>query len=68
MKARVTQNGLLIPKSLLDGFDEVEIRHELRKITITPLDNDPIRKLGQTPLEVRETDASENHDDYLYPP
>jgi len=37
MKARVTQNGLLIPKSLLDGFDEVEIRHELRKITIIEL-------------------------------
>ncbi len=67
MKARVTQSGLLIPKSLLEGFDEVEIRQEKRKITIIPLTRDPIRNLGQTPLDICETDASERHDDYLYP-
>ncbi|NJN47145.1 MAG: hypothetical protein HC808_12425 [Candidatus Competibacteraceae bacterium] len=66
MKVRVTQSGLLIPKSLLEDCDEVEIRCEERKITIIPLDSDPIRRLGQTPLEVCETDASEYHDDYLY--
>ncbi len=66
MKARVTERGLLIPKSLLKGFDEVEIRQEQRKITIIPLNSDPIRNLGQTPLDVCETDASEQHDNYLY--
>ncbi len=67
MKARVTQSGLLIPKSLLKGFDEVEIRQEQQKIIIIPLNSDPIRNLGRTPLDVCETDASEQHDDYLYP-
>lgn len=28
MRARVDQSGLLIPKSLLEGFDEVEILQE----------------------------------------
>lgn len=67
MRARVTQSGLLIPKALLEGFDEVEIRQEQQKITIIPLGIDPIRNLGRNPLDVDETDASEHHDDYLYP-
>ena len=67
MRARVTESGLLIPKSLLGGFDEVEIRQEQQRITIIPLGEDPIRNLGQTPLDVDETDASEHHDYYLYP-
>ncbi|MFO1431993.1 MAG: hypothetical protein U1F76_17935 [Candidatus Competibacteraceae bacterium] len=67
MRARVTEDGLLIPKSLLEGFDEVEIRQEQQRITIIPLGGDPIRNLGQTPLDVDETDASEHHDNYLYP-
>jgi hypothetical protein len=67
MKARVTQNGLLIPKALLEGFDEVEIRQEQHRITIVPLAGDPIRNLGRNPLDVDETNASEHHDDYLYP-
>lgn len=28
MKARATARGLLIPKALLEGFDEVEIHQE----------------------------------------
>ena len=67
MRARVTQSGLLIPKALLEGFDEVEIRQEQQRITIIPLGIDPIRNLGRNPLDVDETDASEHHDDYLYP-
>ena len=67
MRARVTQSGFLIPKSLLEGFDEVEIRQEQQKITIIPLGGDPVRNLGQNPLDVDETDASEHHDAYLYP-
>ena len=68
MRARVTESGLLIPKDLLAGFDEVEIRQEPHKITIVPTSDDPIRNLGRTPLDARETDVSERHDEYLYRP
>ena len=68
MKAKVTEQGLLIPKSLLEGFDEVEIRQEQQIITIIPMSGDPIRNLGRNPLIAPETDASERHDEYLYKP
>ncbi len=68
MKAKVTEQGLLIPRSLLEGFDEVEIRQEQLTITIIPLSGDPIRNLGRNPLGAAETDASERHDEYLYTP
>ena len=68
MRTRVNESGLLIPKHLLEGFDEVEIRQEQQMITIVPMSGDPIRKLGQAPLNACETDASEHHDDYLYHP
>ncbi len=68
MRARVTERGLLIPKDLLAGFDEVEIRQEPHRITIVPTGGDPVRSLGRAPLDAPETDASERHDDYLYQP
>ncbi|MBK8168543.1 MAG: hypothetical protein IPK64_21560 [bacterium] len=68
MRARVTERGLLVPKELLAGFDEVEIRQEPHRITILPAGGDPVRNLGRTPLDAPETDASERHDDYLYRP
>jgi hypothetical protein len=67
MRASVDQSGLLIPKSLLEGFDEVEILQEKQRITIIPWRGDPIRNLGRNPLDVDETDVSDHHDDYLYP-
>lgn len=67
MRARVTETGLLVPKSLLDGFDEVDIHQEDHKITIVPLSRDPILNLGRAPLALDMTDGSEHHDDYLYP-
>ena len=67
MRARVTQSGLLIPKALLEGVDEVKIYQEQQRIMIVPVAGDPIRNLGLNPLDVDETNASEHHDEYLYP-
>jgi virulence-associated protein VagC len=66
MKAKVDDAGLLVPRSMLEGFDEVEIRVEDGRIVITPVRPDPITRLGQRPLATPERDASERHDDYLY--
>lgn len=66
MRAKVDERGLLVPRAMLDGLDEVEIRAENGRIIITPLRPDPITRLGQHPLDTPDIDASERHDDYLY--
>lgn len=66
MKARVTERGLLVPKKVLDGIDEVEIRKEDHRVVISPIVSDPILNLGKSPVECGVFDASENHDSYLY--
>ena len=67
MTASVTAEGVLIPKTLLQGAQSVEIVEQPGRIVIV-LDpvNDPIRRLGKTPVVGPETDASTNHDTYLY--
>ena len=67
MRARVKTRGLWIPKKLLEGFQEVEIRKQHRNILIVPLPvDDPILQLGKAPVTVPEDDAAENHDRYIY--
>jgi virulence-associated protein VagC len=67
MKAKVTKRGLLIPKEMLAGAEEVEIRKEDHRIVISPLTKgDPILNLGKHPVECGVSDASEQHDNYLY--
>ena len=66
MKAQVTEDGVTIPKALLEGVDAVEIRKENNVITVVPLLDDPILGLGSQPVKGNVTDASENHDAYLY--
>ena len=66
MKARVTEEGVTIPKTLLVDVDVVEIRKEDDVIMVVPLVNDPILGLGSQPVKGNVTDASENHDDHLY--
>ena len=51
MKAKVNDKGLLVPRAMLKGFDEVEIRVEDGRIVISPLRPDPIVRLGQHPLD-----------------
>jgi hypothetical protein len=67
MKTEVTEQGLLIPKRLLEGIEEVEIRKENGVILVVPLHRkDPIFQLGQDPIDDDVTDASTQHDRYIY--
>lgn len=67
MKTKATEKGLVIPKHLLEGIDEVEIRNEQNMILIVPvIANDPILELGTQPILGDVSDASVNHDHYLY--
>jgi len=68
MKCSVTDQGLLIPKYLLEGVDEVEIRQEQTRLVIVPIpEADALLDLGSEPI-VDITDASIEHDRYLYGP
>ncbi|HEC97701.1 MAG TPA: hypothetical protein ENI58_06030 [Nitrospirae bacterium] len=67
MKAKVTEQGVLIPKALLEGILEVEILKENSRILVVPsIKKDPIYQLGSNPITCNMSDASEKHDTYLY--
>jgi hypothetical protein len=67
MRTKVTEHGVLIPKLLLEGVDEVEIRKEQNVIVVVPVTaDDPILGLGKQPITLDVDDASVNHDRYLY--
>jgi len=67
MKVKVTEAGVVIPKKLLIGVAEVEIRKERNIIMVVPaVKEDPIFKLGMHPVACNTPDASENPDKYLY--
>ena len=67
MRTKVSEQGLIIPKQWFDGIDEVEIRRENNIILIVPINTqDPIRKLGKQPITIDVSDASADHDRYLY--
>ncbi|CAE6506472.1 conserved hypothetical protein [Nitrosomonas nitrosa] len=66
MRAKVTKQGVRIPKQWLEGIDVVEIRQEQTRIVIEPADMaDPILQLGAEPIAVDIDDASIHHDHYL---
>jgi len=67
MRTQVTEQGIFIPKQMLEGVKEVEIRKEKSVIVIIPIsEEDPILQFGKEPVEDVVTDASVNHDKYLY--
>lgn len=67
MRVKVTKRGLVIPKDMLAGSEEVEIRKEDHRIVIALLgEPDPIFELGKNPVALGVPDASEHHDRYLY--
>ena len=67
MKARVTETGVVVPKDLLLGIEEVEIHKTNNVVVIVPTTkSDPILALGQNPVKCGVPDASEQHDRYLY--
>ena len=64
--AKITDAGLLIPKQMFEGIDEVEIQQQDDRIVVIPRRaTDPILGLGQHPVVVDVEDASVNHDLYL---
>ena len=67
MKIKVTEQGVVVPKELLEGIEEVEIFQEDGFIIIRPdFNSDPILELGKNPIISGFTDASEHHDKYIY--
>ena len=69
MKAQVKKDGVLIPKKLLKGVREVEIRKEdTGRIVVIPVPSpdDPIFGLGRRPVRSGVNDGVSNHDRYLY--
>jgi len=67
MKARVTEEGVVIPKKFLKGIKEVEIRQEGRIVVVLPkTKEDALFKIGSNPVPCNAPDASENLDNYLY--
>lgn len=66
MKTKVTEQGVIVPKKFLKGIKEVEIRKDKGVILVVPVTEDPIFALGSQPIADEITDASEQHDAYLY--
>lgn len=68
MKANVTEQGVLIPKEMLqDGTKQVEIHIENGRIIVIPLRaSDPVFNLGKNPVDTGVSDAADSHDKYLY--
>ena len=67
MKAKVTKKGVVVPKELLEGVEEVEIRKEENLIVVVPtVTPDPILGFGTHPVHCGLSDASDEHDKYIY--
>ena len=67
MRTQVTENGITIPRGMLEGVDEVEIRKQGKNIVVIPVDeDDPIFRFGKNPVKDTITDASVNLDKYIY--
>ena len=68
MKATVKKDGVLIPKSLLKGVKQVEIRKGAGQIIVSPIPaaDDPIFQLGKRPVVTGVADAAASHDKYIY--
>ena len=61
MKVKVTEQGLMIPKELLVGIQEFEIRKENHHIVLIPTDEtDSIEQLGSNSMS-QEKDATAPH-------
>ena len=67
MRTKVTDEGVVIPKELLTGITEVDIRKQNGIIVVVPLGKkDPIYDIGKNPVKLGIPDASENLDKYVY--
>ena len=67
MKTKVTTRGVVVPRQMLDGAEEVELRKEGGKVLVIPLtEADPILRLGSDSVVCDAPEASQRHDRYLY--
>jgi len=67
MRSKVTDQGVTVPKHWFQGITEVEIQREEDRVVIVPVrGDDPITKLGKSPINIDVDDAAANHDRYLY--
>lgn len=66
MRTSVTDQGVVIPASLLRGAKEVEIRQENGHVLVIPVGTESIWSLFDDPVDDEITDASVNHDKYIY--
>lgn len=67
MRTKVSENGVLIPKDLLTGITEVDIRKQNGVILVIPAGkDDPIFDIGKNPVVSGVSDGSKNLDKYLY--
>lgn len=78
MKLTVGRHGVTVPKHMLSGVEEVDVRDENGRIVLEPISQsdeqpqagdqteDPILGLGQDSVPCGASDASEHHDRYLY--
>lgn len=65
MRSKVTEQGVFIPKHMLQEVEEVDIRKEQDVILVVPVaSTDPVIELGTDPITDEAQDASENHDQY----
>ncbi len=71
MTIKVTTEGMVIPKELLQylGEGEVEVRRENGFIVVIPKSKQySIWDLGRNPVDCGVLDGSANHDQYIYSP
>jgi len=67
MKLKVTDKGVTVPKTYLEGIEEVEIKKDNGIILLIPIsDTDPNQGLGKNPVSCGVRDASNKHDKYIY--
>ena len=68
MKALVGSAGVLIPRRMLRGVKEVEIRKDGRNIVVEPSagEGDSVFDLGEHPVRSGVDDGPEHHDVHLY--
>ena len=60
MRAKVTEQGVTVPKEWLGEAEEVELRKEDGRILVLPVhEADPILALGEDPVECGAPNASE---------
>lgn len=70
MTIKITQAGIVIPRELLGGFEELEeadvVRENGKIVVIPKIKHDPILDFGKHPVRTGIRDASVNLDQYLY--